>query len=901
MSQLAPGDFFKRKGDGGAHVRKLRRFSDVDSDSDLEVEDVHRASTHSRGSLSFQTEATAKALEERGAARARSVGSRNVETTSDGSIHFESGSDGESSHAQPQEAVQVRTQKREPPAPAKQTLAEQLFGHMEGFSVKPEPPRAVAHKEQPPPRAVVETRPVTKPAAAAVAAPPTAVHKEKRAPTPVESKPATRLVKVVSSAPPSAPAVVPLVVKPAQQALSASPALADTLGDAYDDEHDNHSDAGFADNILPVDTGARRAATEATTAATPQQPLFMTPLRDSVRANPHTSHVPHGGATLHDPSDELLVRARLRLEEKRKTEAAAATMGSRATTPRRYGASSPTSTTNGLRLAGGRGGATPLPPSAFYLSSLSSTGIGHRQPSMEAARPAVRTGYSPMRDRPSAFEGPESAAHMVEAKLRRLTQENSRLQDEMHFLGRENQKLRSVAGSSDSAESIKLQLTVDLLRKELQSKELEHQTALRDTDGEKVRLANQVAELQDQNDGYASTASQYKNLYEDKVREIEQLKMQFQRLSQDVAALEHKQHTDGHQYRGELSGEKEKVDKLVYLLEDVKRQRLDLHGLNQQLQVEIATLSDERTHAKEALASVEERSRQVAQAQEQVTATLQQDIVRLKDALAEKERGHASQLREEQRISASLQQRLDQTMAESRQEGDRLRRAAELAREDGKRAVTEEKELRTALEGKLRRVEEEFKLSCGTYRESMVTDLERRTKQLREDLSVERNAREVIQLERDRLADEVGRLQDAVAYHTEQYDGLSANFAHSEELRNRAEQQSRALSMTLQDMMHHDDSQSKQIAQLEGLVGDFRQQLGGMPFLPSAGTVPPGGSGGGFAVQMEQLSHENERLTNECVRLAGERDTLIDENGKIAEELLKWKNEMKQFVSAQLR
>lgn len=41
-------------------------------------------------------------------------------------------------------------------------------------------------------------------------------------------------------------------------------------------------------------------------------------------------------------------------------------------------------------------------------------------------------------------------------------------------------------------------------------------------------------------------------------------------------------------------------------------------------------------------------------------------------------------------------------------------------------------------------------------------------------------------------------------------------------------------------------------------------------------------------------------LLEKCLRLAGERDSLIEDSGKIAEELLKWKSEKRHLVSLHL-
>jgi FtsZ-binding cell division protein ZapB len=48
--------------------------------------------------------------------------------------------------------------------------------------------------------------------------------------------------------------------------------------------------------------------------------------------------------------------------------------------------------------------------------------------------------------------------------------------------------------------------------------------------------------------------------------------------------------------------------------------------------------------------------------------------------------------------------------------------------------------------------------------------------------------------------------------------------------------------------------------------------------------------------QAQELSAENDRLSEECGRLAKERNELILENGRLAEEMLKWRAEVRELM-----
>lgn len=895
-------------------TKRIRRFSDVDTDSDVDAEQRDRPSA---ASPSLQTDAAEKSA----GARGRGEVARSIDPTSEGSILFESASDLDLSPADaPAEKTTTVSAPSFQPDQQPQTLAEKLFGSIEAFN-KPsllqqqQPHQALQRPGSPPPVSAGKPEVAAEPAQSSpVGQPSPAAAPVSTAAPASQPRPKTRRAQQRQEPQPSPPGTALTTVYSVSKHPSDSlPRKKDGGSEAEEDSVDQSSGAEFAESILP--TGKDRRPRDDHTQQ--PQPTNATPLhgdshgaeRSAVWADSAVGSPPVMARG--DPSDELLIRARLRLEEKRRTEAVAA-VAHRTTTPNhRSGGVGASAGSNGLLQSGSRGGLTSggAHPHVSYPAHADPVPLVFEHSRTASPASIGRSGgYATPRGGAVGFRGDSvgAAPHTVEAKLRRLTMENTRLQEEVTFLNRENQKLRSVAGSADSTESVKMQLTVDVLRRELHAKELEHQSALRDQDEAKASLVRQVAELQDQNESYSATASQYRGLYEEKLKEVEQLKVQFQRLLQDVSSVEQRQGNDTQQHQAELALEREKTEKLLYLVEDLKRQRQHLHELNQQLQLELVGVKEEKSRLKDGLEAAEERFRQARAANEQTVHALQQDVARLRDSISEKDRSYTVQLREEQRMHANLQERLSDAVAEGKQEAERHRRAMEAIREDHKKALQAERERRSAVEEKLKRTEADSKASFASFKETVLAEHERKVKQLRDEAAAARQEADAARADAERLATELEREHESFHYLLDQQKTLASDFAHSEEMRDKAERQCGALTATLQDMMQNDEEQTRRMAQLEGTVAELQQRLALTPYAGSAtadvlGDVRTGAAATSLAAQVQLLSSENERLTNECVRLASERDTLVDDNGKIAEELLKWKNEMRKSLSAQLK
>ena len=818
---------------------RIKRFDEVDTDSDFEFEEVAAPVKKTMPTLSFRT----------------------ATTEDSDSIAFESDHEKSQSLEHIIPPVPTAPKAALPPTavPAK-VLPAGVPPSSDFVKVKKALPAAVARhagkamqqQASPPPPPVKSSLPqstLAVQAATSIAAPEKKTVEAAAAPPafPTAAAPTERLPQPT---PPSTAAAAPYTAAYAPRVDSVSyQSGSNATAQHHKDLEDNsgHESDDFVQQVLPVH---------------PRQQQHRAVAVPAIQRSPvpgASQQWTNGSADLVDSSqvlagpaetaaDELLIRAQLRLEERRRLGSSAPRGGSRQPSPWRGGP----------------------PPSA---------GIASATPYQESVARLTSTPMSPLTS--------------ADPRVRRLQQENARLQDEVAFLGRENQKMRGVQSSTDASEAVRLQLTVDMLRKDLETKQVAFQRALDDAFAEKKEALRQAGEAAEQCESYQSSADQYKQLYSDKQREVEKVKTQLQALLYDVNTMEQRHRELEAEYNERIASEREKTERAMALVDDVKGQRDHLQFLNEQLRGEVTTAIEARRQAEGQAAAANDGARRDRADLEQRTEQLNQDVAQLRKALAEKERVLAGQLREAQQAQAVMQDRLKEQAEEQQREADRSRRTVEAMKEDQRRALQQERARRAEVEERLRRVEEEARTSQTRYAAAVGSEAESRVRKFREELQAERVAREAAEREAARLTAEIEELRDASDYYQRETQRVTANFGQSEQLREKAERQCVSLSHTLEDMMAQDDAHARQIEELQEALS--AAQWG------SAGVAGRGADADGMVGDLQQLSDENDRLTSECTRLAEERDHLIEENGKIAEELLRWKQEMRQYVTSQMR
>ncbi|CBZ36414.1 hypothetical protein, unknown function [Leishmania donovani] len=804
---------------------RVKRFDEVDSDSDFELRE-ESSSVKVMPTVSFKT-ATA--------------------TTDSDSISFQSDHD----HSQHLENVVAPATNRpeESPLPAvhpTKSLAPAL--KQASFvavakrappaspmpapvvNVKPgateKPPQQQKQQSSAPPVSVPAHKRSAAESAVALAAPAASTPIERLSCASLPAQPTPLAMPTEGSV--SSPSVIPFCV-------TAHASRVDPMPVHDDDDEDQASDE-FVQHVLPLPP--RQAAPRQPPPSSTTSQVWA----NSTNGVADTSRPQLSAAD--NATEELLVRAQLRLEERRRMSMPSQ-RGCRQLSPWRS--------------------AAPNPVNTLFRESLPRPSVNH---------------ISPTRS--------------VDPRIRRLQQENARLQDEVAYLGRENQKLRGVQRSADASEAVRLQLTVDMLRKELESKQLGFQRTLDATFAELKAAQRQIEETVEQCEGYQSAAEQYKQLYSDKQKEMEKVKTQLQSLLYDVNAMEQHQRSMESEYADKVASEREKAERAVALAEEVKRQRDHLQFLNTQMRNEVSAAVEAKRQAVDQAAGANDTARRDRADYEQRIQQLNEDIAHLRKALADKDRAHEVQLCEAQQAQAVLQDRLKDHAEEQQREAERNRRTLEAAKEDHKRALQQERMRRVEMEERLRWMEEEGRSTQSRYTASLSAEAENRVRKIRDEMQVERLAREAAEREAARLATEAEQLRESVTYYQQESQRMSTNLAQSEQLREKTERQCASLTHALEDMMAQEEAHAREIGQLQEAMSAAAQ------YGPAV-AADRGPDADGIVSDLQQLSDENERLTRECTRLAEERNTLIDENGRIAEELLKWKHEMRQYVASHVR
>lgn len=613
------------------------------------------------------------------------------------------------------------------------------------------------------------------------------------------------------------------------------------------------SDDSFAEQVLPGSASAERAR------------YSVPPLYYGSQVNQHRQP-----SVELDASNEVLVKAQLRLEEHRHLNS----RGGLAATPARLGYEV--------------GGVHSTPRN-------SAAGGQNRSPLRITPTPRDRSARSAASGAPGYLSQARNDFSITAAsQQQRLQLENERLQKEVSYLTVENQKLRAATISADSSENIKLQLTIDMLRGELEQKEGLHQNELGKLSQENGNLQQKLKSTLEQADSYASSAHQYKSLYEEKQRDLEQLKAQMQNMRYKLEEAEERVRLADSQSKDEVSAAGEKARQLMDILDDVKMQREHVHALNEQLQGELRQAKEDRAKFKAQADKAQQAVLRERELHEKELARVQLDVSTLKEDAKTRERSFEARLREEKKIQESLELRLNESKQEREEEARNYRKIIDDVRNDNKRALNDEAARRAKVEEKARRLETELRDAITRRDDALRAEQEKRIQHYRQEYQNEKRERESAQLVVQRLAEDNARLEEDVQGLHAEVEMLSSNLTLSEEDRARNAQQCELLSNTLSDLMAHDDEQAAAIEELKKALEEALTELQNNTRQSRKSASPQAND-----VANQQLTAENERLSNECSRLAQQRDSLIEENGNIAQELLKWKNEMKKYIASQ--
>ncbi|CAD2214056.1 BRCT domain-containing protein [Angomonas deanei] len=431
-----------------------------------------------------------------------------------------------------------------------------------------------------------------------------------------------------------------------------------------------------------------------------------------------------------------------------------------------------------------------------------------------------------------------------------------------------------------------------MLRRQMLNNEQEHYAECEAWKREKEEMRSQLDAYVDQAESSAAACAQYKSLYDEKVKEIENVKGQFQQLLQDVHHVEQRQKTLESQHAERLQAEREKGERVVQLLEDAKLHRDQLQGLVDQLQKEITALKNEKKQARDELATEKSRSQKLDDARLLEIDNLRGDVQKMQQLLQEKDKSHDATLREFQRVQDIQLKRATEETEERDNEIRNMKAAMDALRSEFNRTVKREKQSRSEAEMKIKEMALSHKSELENQQIRITDSFETTIKKLREDLKQERQEKEVLTRDVESVTFELEQAGESVAYYQSETKHLSDSLQDAEHKKQLAETKCGELTNTLEELLTQDDFNASTVNRLRAALETAQDELDEIKAHC--------GSSDSVIADIQRLSDENERLTNECVRLKEQRDNLADENGKIAEELLNWKEEMRHFVGTQM-
>lgn len=578
---------------------------------------------------------------------------------------------------------------------------------------------------------------------------------------------------------------------------------------------------------------------------------------------------------------------------------------------------------------------TTSSPGAYSVSPQHSAGHPHSTPAINTALEAQDpSSFFAVGDAGGASRSPAPPPPPDPAlthAVRRLTAENKRLVDEVNYLTKENRRYRSAAAatstpstsllvpplSSQSGEAtssemsitdqVKLQMTVEMLKRELLEREENFFISTQNLVAERASLLQQLQECIEQTEGQGAAAVQYEKLYTEKVKDLNSLTRKYEVLRREVDCFDKKRTQMEKSNADRLLVEKSRADKFYELLEDAKNQREHLQERVLQLQQEAERSARRCRELEDGISSAEEDTRKVKSEMDGKLESARREIEVLKDVQAQRQMTYSAELREERRMYDVLQQSMKRLSQESTSRMESLRRDMERQRDEQIQLLREERQKRLDAESKVQRLELALERAPvavpapNAVSMPVIGELEQQLQKSREELGDARRERDDARKKWESSFQEMEALQGTLEYLRDETKSLHAELGESSARQMEIEAQNRLLASTIKELAANEEHLVAQNKEL-------KETLKGVCPMPTqtGKSIGRGGAGGrgpplssflsSGGVHISTFISENERLTDECTRLATERNHLQEENERLAEEFLNWKTEIRGLI-----
>jgi len=572
-----------------------------------------------------------------------------------------------------------------------------------------------------------------------------------------------------------------------------------------------------------------------------QRPPIIPPRQpsSSLNAAAYDTSVP----LQHDPLEDLLARAQQRLREKERLEAIA-------------------------------------PEAAVTSQSFQTHAIRGSSParaSVEAARRSVGEVLA-------TNSAPETS------KEGRLQRENQRLCEELAFLTKENQKLRTNDSSLIAGEVTKLQLQVEMIRQQLRDRDIELHRTKTHLESQLEDSKEHVRELTEEIKSYSATAAQYESLCRDKDQQIATEQQTVSALRSELSErIQQMQRVKDDTVR-QREDDAQRVERTSALLEDAKRHRLQLTELNEKFSRDKEQAVADRRKLQDELRQLQNEMARERERHADEQSSMRREVDRQRGLVSEKERLLLAQLRDETAAKEHYQLQAQELQDSVTTLQAQLNSSLRSVHEQHRKELDEALRTSALLTEKLRLSERHISELKAEHEQTVQRERAVTSRDLNEKMQVVKDERD---LHAEKCKQAEAALAEVIAerdHYRAELERLADASAQAQRAKDRTDMQCTKLSMTLQLLMEQDENLVKDN---ERLKVDLEQALQDVQHLRSEMDTFYR-----LEQQLQDLSTENDRLSEECGRLAKERNELVAENGKLAEEMLKWRTEVRDIISA---
>jgi chromosome segregation ATPase len=513
-------------------------------------------------------------------------------------------------------------------------------------------------------------------------------------------------------------------------------------------------------------------------------------------------------------------------------------------------------------------------------------GAGGRGPSPSAesafggAQTARLSTFTRMSSQPEAgvFQGKDRE---------RLMKENQRLTEEVAFLQKDNQRMRQGMVEGHSSEAQRLRTLLEESEAHRKESELGFARIRLQLEAQLKDSAEHEKALKEELRAYSVTLEQFESVCAEKDQQLNAERSTTHRLRQELKDKE----LEASRAISDALQQKEdfqiRLDRVSELLEDAKKQRTHLLELNDKFgRDKEAALTEKRRSAEELKTAQLELARQSERFADE-TAAGRREVERYKALLTEKERVLGLRIADEQRSREHYQKRHSeveeqlssikthhQEMVRTIQ--DEHRRQMDGAREEIAKANAKCRAAETEAELLQKRFDEKFDMERRQLVEEMnglYAQLEKENKQLKDQLGAAQFTAQQAQEDRDAANAGYQRLRLEKAALEEKASGL--------------EKELNRVTQTLESLLSSDDRVQQEREDLKRELEQSKLQISRMKDDVAMCAA--------LEDQLQELSTENERLSEECGRLAKDRSELWSENHRLESELAQWRGEAQEL------